>query len=104
MTPNLPTPRVTAAIPARAVRMSATADKRGAQTGRAPSLRCWALGWHSRKGCILAEMDLFIFAFFFRFEAGFLSDFAFFDAKTTGNPHDITIEHIKHARQCVFGA
>jgi hypothetical protein len=27
-----------------------------------------------------------------------LSDFAFFDAKTTGKPHGITIEHIKHAR------
>jgi hypothetical protein len=33
MTPNLPTPRVTAAIPARAVGMAATANKRGAQIG-----------------------------------------------------------------------
>jgi hypothetical protein len=49
-------------------------------------------------------MDLLIFAFFFRFWDGFLSDFVFFDAKTTGNLLDITIEHIKHARQCVFGA
>jgi hypothetical protein len=49
-------------------------------------------------------MDLLNFAFCFRFWDGFLSDFAFFDAKTTGEPHDITFEHIKHARQCVFGA
>jgi hypothetical protein len=102
MTPNLPTPRVTAAIPVRAVGMAAIANKRDAQIGRAPSLRCWDLGWHSRKGCILAEMDLFFFAF--RFWDGFLSNFAFFDAKTTGKSHGITIEHIKHARQCVFDA
>jgi hypothetical protein len=29
----------------------------------------------------------------FRFWDGFLSDFAFFDEKSTGKPHDITIEH-----------
>jgi hypothetical protein len=84
MTPNLPTPRVTAAIQAGAVGMAPAANKRDAQIGRARSLRYWDLGWHSRKGCILAEMDLFIFAFFFfRFGDGFLSDFAFFVAKTT---------------------
>jgi hypothetical protein len=33
-----------------------------------------------------------------------MSDFAFFDAKTTGKLHDITSEHIKHAHQRVFGA
>jgi hypothetical protein len=44
------------------------------------------------------------FRVFFRFWDGFLSDFAFFDAKTTGKPHGITIEHIKHARQCVLDA
>jgi hypothetical protein len=75
---------VTAAIQARAVGMAATANKQDAQIGRARSLRCWDLGWHSRKGCILAEMDLFIFAFSFRFWDGFLSDFSFFDAQTTG--------------------
>jgi hypothetical protein len=57
------------------------------------------LGWHSRKGRISL-----IFAFFFRFRDGFLYDFAFNDAKTTGKPRNITIEHIKHARQCAFGA
>jgi hypothetical protein len=99
MTPNLPTPRVTAAIPARAVGMAATAHKRDAQIGRTRSLHCWDLSCHSRKGCILAEMDLLIFAFFYAFGTVSCSDFAFFDAKTTGKPHDITVEHIKHARQ-----
>jgi hypothetical protein len=80
MTPNLPTPSVTAAIPARAMGIAATAHKRDAQISRTRLLRCWG-----RKGRILAEMDLLIFAFFFCFWGGFLSDFAFFDAKTTGN-------------------
>jgi hypothetical protein len=96
MTPNLPTPKVTAAIPARAVGMAATDNKRDAQIGRIRSFRCWDLGWH-KWACSFSR-------FFFRFWNGFLSDFAYFDAKTTGKPHDITIEHIKHARQCVFGA
>jgi hypothetical protein len=65
MTLNLPTPRETAAIPAREVGIAATANKRDAQIGRARSLRYWDLDWHSRKGRILAEMDLFIFAFLF---------------------------------------
>jgi hypothetical protein len=84
--------------------MAAAANKRDAQLARAHSLRCWDLGWRSRNGCCLAEVDLLIFAFFFRFWDGFLFDFVFFDAKTTGNLHDITIEHIKHARQCIFDA
>jgi hypothetical protein len=46
----------------------------------------------------------YYFSRFFRFWDGFLSDFAFFDATTPRNPHDLTIEHVKHARQCVFGA
>jgi hypothetical protein len=46
-------------------------------------------------------MDLLICAFFSLWE-GSLSGFDFFDAKLTGKPHDITIDHIKHARQCVF--
>jgi hypothetical protein len=57
--------------------MAATADKRDAQIGRTRSLRCWDFGWHSRKGCILAEMDLLIFAFFSLLD-GFLFDFCFF--------------------------
>jgi hypothetical protein len=84
--------------------MAATANKRDAQIGRARSLRCWDLGWHSRKGCYFGRNGLAHFRVFFRFWDDFLSGFAFFDAKTTGKPHDITIEHIKHARQCVFGA
>jgi hypothetical protein len=42
--------------------------------------------------------------FFFRFWDGSLSDFAFFDAKTTEKPRGILIDHIEHARQCVFDA
>jgi hypothetical protein len=49
-------------------------------------------------------MDLFIFAFFFRFWDGFLSDFSFFDAKTTEKSHGIAIGHIKRACQCAFDA
>jgi hypothetical protein len=63
MTPNLPTRWVTAAIPARAVGMAATANKRHAQIGRARSLRCWDIGGTAEKGVILAELDLLIFAF-----------------------------------------
>jgi hypothetical protein len=44
----------------------------------------------------------FSLLFFFRFWDGFLSGFAFSDAKTTEKPHDIAIEDIKHARHCVF--
>jgi hypothetical protein len=44
------------------------------------------------------------FRVFFRFWDGFLSVFAFSDAETRGKLHDFTIEHIKHARQCVSGA
>jgi hypothetical protein len=102
MTPNLPTPRVTAAIPARAAGMAAIANKRDTQTGRARSFRCWNLGWHSRQGCILAELDLLVFAYFFRFWYGFLSDFSFFDAKKTEKPHDISIENTSSMHACAF--
>jgi hypothetical protein len=44
------------------------------------------------------------FSRLFCFWDGFLSDFALFDAKTTGKPHGITNEHIKHARQCIVDA
>jgi hypothetical protein len=62
------------------------------------------LGLAQPKRVHLVEIDLLIFAFFFRFWDGFLSDFLFFDAKTTGKLHDSAIKHIKNARQCVFGA
>jgi hypothetical protein len=51
------------------------------------------------------ERPIAEFSLFFRFWDGFLSDFSFFDAKTTGKPHDISdisFEHITHARQCVL--
>jgi hypothetical protein len=56
---------VTAAIPARAVGMAATANKRDAQIGRARSLRLryWDLIWHSRKGCYFGRNGLVQFTF-----------------------------------------
>jgi hypothetical protein len=101
--PTLPMPRVTAAIPARAVGMAATANKRDAQAFPTRSLCCRDLGWHSRIGVQLWPEWTYSILSIFRFWDDFLSDFAFFDAKTTGNPHSVTIEYIKHARQCVFG-
>jgi hypothetical protein len=52
----------------------------------------------------LGRNGLAHFRVFSRFLVRFLSNFAFFDAKTKGKPHDVTIEHIKHSRQRVFGA
>jgi hypothetical protein len=69
--------------------MAATAHKRDAQIGRARSLRCWDLGWRSRKGCCFGRNGLAYFRIFFRFWDGLLSDFSFFDVKTTGITHDL---------------
>jgi hypothetical protein len=44
------------------------------------------------------------FRIFFRFWDGFLSDFAFFDAKTTGKAQDAPYKSINHAHQCVSDA
>jgi hypothetical protein len=60
---------------ARAEGMAATANKRNAQAGQPRLLRCWDVGWHSRKGCCFGRNV-------FSFWDGFLSDFAFFDAKS----------------------
>jgi hypothetical protein len=94
MTQNLPTPRVTAAIPARAVGMAAPANKQDAQAGRAFSLRCRDFSWHNRKGRILAEMDLLIFAFF-AFETVSYLVLLFSMRKQKEKSHDITTEHSK---------
>jgi hypothetical protein len=82
MTPNLPTPRVTAAIPARAVGMAATANKRDAQIGRA---RSWLLGLtlSQPERAHDGRNRLPQFRVFFRFWDGFLSGFALFNEKTT---------------------
>jgi hypothetical protein len=47
-------------------------------------------------------MDVLISAFFFAFGTVSCLILLYFDAKATGKPHDITLEHIRQARQCVF--
>jgi hypothetical protein len=44
------------------------------------------------------------FRVYFRFLDGFLSDFFCFSMQNNGKVHAIAIQHIKHARQCAFGA
>jgi hypothetical protein len=49
-------------------------------------------------------MDLLISRFFFALGTVSCLNSFFFDAKTIAKPQDSTIEHIKHERQCAFGA